>query len=348
MTATSQPRAGGRTRGPQLRQLTLLSTRELLRNVKTLFSLLFIFFFFLIVIFGVDAIVNGRRDAPVVSIASGSGSSAVVDALQRRGVDVRTGGDHEGVNARITVSDDHARIVLSETHSPAWKELVAAVHSTGVATSRIAVLDASGASETDVLRINLATALGLGFMAIAFMGTSVPLVSLRQRGALRLLGTTPARRSLFILGQSPVRFGLGLVEAAVVVVIAWWQGYVDFFDIPRLLVTLILGLAMFFAFAYLIACRATNTELVTQLSGLLPVIVIGTAGTIFPMELFPDVVRYAMDAVPSTWFMQAASADIVGTQPFFPVYWLWLMLAAITVAVGGLAARLFTWDQGDL
>lgn len=348
MTVASGSIAVARTRGAELRQLALLSTRELLRNVKTLVSLLFMFFFFLLVIFGVDYMVNGNRDAPVVSTAAGPGSSAVVEALQHSGIEVRTGSDQRGVNARISVSGDSARIVLVSPHEPAWKELVTAVHSAGFATSNIAVTNSSGAPETDVLRINLATVMVIGFLAIVLTGTSVTLVSLRQRGTLRLLGTTPVRRSSFILAQSPVRFGLGLAEAAVVVLVAWWQGYVESFDILRLLVTLVLGLAMLFAFGYLIASRATNAELMTQLSGVLPLLVILAAGTVFPLDAFPEPVRYATYVLPSTWFMQAAGADIAGTQPFLPVYWLWLMMAATTAIVGVLAARLFSWDQGEL
>ena len=347
MTADSETSAARRPRLPELRQLSLLSSRELLRNVKTLVSLLFMFFFFLILIFGIDYVVNGARHAPVVTVAAGSSTSEIIAALEQRGIEVREA-ESDDATARIAVNAGSARIVLSEPHPPAWKGLVAAVHSTGIPTSRIAVVDASGAVEVDVLRVNLATVLVTGFLAIAFMGTSVPLVALRQRGTLRLLGTTPARRSSFILAQSPVRFALGLGEAVIVVLVAWWQGYVESFDALRLFVTLVLGLAMLFAFAYLLASRAVNAELITQLSGFLPVIVILTAGTVFPMDVFPDAVRYATYVFPSTWFMQAASADLAGTVPFLPVPWLWVMMTATAAVVGALAARLFTWDQGEL
>lgn len=327
------------------KQLTLLSTRELFRNIKTVIALMFMFFFFLILMVGIDFVINGGRPAPVVSVADGPRSAQVSEALKSRDIAI---GTDRAATAKITIDGDRARIVLASKDKPAWKELVAAVHSTGVPSANILVADASGSPETDVLRINLATVLVTGFMAIAFMGTSVPLVTLRQRGTLRLLGTTPVKRLSFILAQSPVRFALGIAESIVIVLIAWSQGYVESFNVVRLFVTLILGLAMLFAFAYLLASRSANPDVITQVTGFLPVIVILTSGTVLPIDVFPDVVRYVTYAFPSTWFMQAIGADIAGTNPFISVYWLWLMMAAVGVVAALLAARLFKWDQGDL
>lgn len=344
MTTDSATASRSRSR-EAFKQLTLLSTRELLRNIKTVIALMFMFFFFLILMAGIDFVINGGRPAPVASVADGPRSAQVVDALQDRGITVRA---DSSATAEITVDGDRAQIMLPAKDKPAWKELVNAVHSTGVPSAKIVVTDASGAPETDILRINLATVLVTGFMAIAFMGTSVPLVTLRQRGTLRLLGTTPVKRLSFIVAQSPIRFALGIGEALVIVLVAASQGYVESFNVLRLLVTLVLGLAMLFAFAYLLASRSAHPDVITQVTGFLPVIVILTSGTVLPIDIFPDVVRYITYAFPSTWFMQAIGADIAGTDPFVPVYWLWLMMAGVGVAAALLAARLFKWDQGDL
>ncbi|MFZ7089182.1 ABC transporter permease [Curtobacterium sp. RRHDQ10] len=329
------------------KQLTLLSTREVFRNVKSFISLMFSFLFFLVVIVGVDFSVNGGRPAPVVSVAGGQHSAQVVTALRDHDLVVRAA-DDQSVTAKITIGEHRATIALVGKHKPSWKQLVAVVHSTGIPSADILVTGSDGTPEPDVLRTNLATVLVTGFMAVAFMGTSVPLVTLRQRGTLRLLGTTPVSRTAFILAQSPVRFALGIAEAIVVLIIAWSQGYVESLSIVRLSITLIVGLAMMFALAYLVASRATNPDVIAQVTGFLPVIVIFSCGTIVPLHIFPDFVRYLTYSFPSTWFMQAVGADIAGTQPFISVYWLWAMMAAVAVAAALLAARLFKWDQGDL
>ena len=341
--ATSAPR-----RRSALYELSVASSKELLRNSKTLFGLLFMFFFFLVLIWGVHLGVNGNRDAPVVGV-TGPQAARLVETLGDRGIEARIIDETDvtdDITARVSLTADAAVVRLGQPE-PDWIPLADAVGSVGIADARIAVLDADGAPETDILRVNLATALVLGIMAIAFMGTSVSLVRLRQRGTLRLFGTTPVKRLAFIVAQQPVRLALAVAEVAVIVAIAWSQGYVEQLAVLRLGVTLLLGVGMLFSFAFLLAVRSTNEELVAQLCGLIPVVIILTAGTVFPIYGLPGWVQALFDALPTTWFLQAVSADIAGTEPFTSIYLLWAMMAAVGVGVSLLAARLFAWDQGD-
>ncbi len=334
-----------------LYELSMASSKELLRNGKTIFSLLFMFFFFLIVMAGINVFVNGNRAAPVVGVVgSTEHGHALVSKLTGEGVKasiIEPGDAAPEVTARVTIENQSASVVLSTPKSPSWIDLSRTIHSLGIPSTQINVVDSAGGPEFDILRMNLATVLVAGFMAIAFMGTSVPLVALRQRGTLRLLGTTPVRRFTFIVSQSPIRFLLGVAEAAVIVAIAWTQGYVESLSVVRLAITLLLGLGMLFAFAYLLASRARNADLITQITGFIPVIVIFMSGTVFPLDGLPEAFRFATWCVPSTWFMQAASADIAGTEPFMSVYALWALMAGVGAGVAFLAAKLFTWDQGD-
>lgn len=342
--------AGSATSGglAAFRQLTLLSTRELLRNVKTVLSLLFMFFFFLILMVGVDYSVNGGRPAPTVAVVQSELAPQLQHELSAMKIKQVTDDASKPATAIITVKDGQAVIQLATKEKPSWKELSRAVEAVGVPASKIAVVDANGSPEVDVLRINLATVLVTGFMAIAFIGTSIPLTAMRQKGTLRLLGTTPVNRLAFILSQSPVRLALGLAEAAVILVVAWTQGYVASANLLRLSVTLVIGLLMLFALAYLLASRSTNADVITQITGFLPVIVILTSGTVMPSELFPAPVQFITRCFPTTWFMQAVGADASGVTPFVPVYWLWLMMGVVTVAAAILSARIFKWDQGEL
>ncbi len=126
------------------------------------------------------------------------------------------------------------------------------------------------------------------------------------------------KRLSFIVAQSPIRFALGIGEALVVVLVAASQGYVESFNVLRLFVTLILGLAMLFAFAYLLASRSAHPDVITQVTGFLPVIVILTSGTVLPIDIFPDGGPVHHLRVPETWFMQAIGADIAGTDRSYP------------------------------
>ncbi len=196
------------------------------------------------------------------------------------------------------------------------------------------------------LELNLGMILALGLLSIAFTGTTVPLVAMREHGTLRLFGTTPVSRLSFIVGQVPVRFAIGLAEAVVVLLIALLFG-LDPLGALRFAVTVVVGLALFFSLGFLFAARARNSELATQLTGLLPVIVLATSGTAFPIEVYPEVVQVAFQVLPTTWFMQAVNADLTGAATFLPEPLLWLMMAAVAVIVALVAARMFRWDAGE-
>lgn len=210
----------------------------------------------------------------------------------------------------------------------------------------IALIDAAMPG-LGILRTNLATIAAIGFMAITFLGTAVPLVSLRERGTLRLLGTTPIRKGVFIAAQTPARLVAGAVVAIIVVVAALALGALDVIGLLRLLVTFAVGLAMFFAFAYLLASRSRNTELVNNVAVMIPIAAMFASGDVFPREIIPQPVAVVLECLPTTWFVRAAAADLSGATTAIPVPVLWLMMAAVGGLAAFLAARLFVWDDRD-
>lgn len=332
-----------------LREMSAANARELSRNGKSIFSVLFMFGFFLVLIWALNFAINiGNRPAPVVSVSGASAVSAnALDELSKHGIGATSSGEpSDGVNAVVTIEGKKAQVVLGED-LPNWAGVVASLEAAGIANSDIVVVDAQGNPAVDLFRSNLAATLMMGYAGVAFLGTSVPLVALRRRGTLRLLGTTPLKRMTFILSQTPVRFGIGAVQALIVILLALAYGYVSGANLLRLIVTLLLGLAMFFAFGYLLASRSRNPELITQISGILPVLILFVSGSVFPTYILPDVVQEAIKFLPTTWFVQAASTDLVGTEPFLNVYLLWAMIAAVVIAVTVLASRLFKWDQAE-
>lgn len=199
----------------------------------------------------------------------------------------------------------------------------------------------------DPLRSALPGVLLTGIAAIALMGTTVPIVAMRERGMLRLLGTTPLRRPVFLAAQLPIRLILVAVETAVAVGIAELRGFAEDLDPLRLAVTLVLGTAMCFAFAFLFAARASSSEAAHQATTLLCVALLFTSGGIVSIETLPDPLLTAAHALPPVWFATALGGDLTGTAPPLPVPLLWLMMAVTTGAIGIVAARRFRWDQAE-
>jgi len=328
-------------------ELTVMGTKDLLRNVQTGFAMLFLFGFYLVVIFAIDfAFTSGNAQA-VVSVAASSPSfqSDLLGALASRGINTTSTAE----DANMSVSEDSGRVVvtISADELPSWKGVWQAVRATGVATSDISVVDTTGDRKIDILQANLGPALGLGFMGIAFIGTTVPLVSMRERGTLRLLGTTPLRTSSFILSLLPARYALGLIEVGVVLGIALSRNYVDGGTVWRLLITMLISLFMLFPLAFLFGSRASNAATMQQTMAMLAMILVIPAGGIFPPEIIPDVVQVALNALPTSWMIYALGTDLTGAHPFTSVYILWALMLVVSAAALITASKVFSWDQGD-
>jgi ABC-2 type transport system permease protein len=335
------------TSGSQaFREMSLASSRELLRSAKTFFGLTAIFVFFLGLVTALYLVDNLGHPDPVVVVSSADAGSDVTRALHDADIQVaKTAGD---ANAVVSVSGTSATVRLDRGDTPRWGKIVRALERSGLDPDRITVRDEFGSVQRDILRSNLSTVIVSGLVAIAFAGTTVPLVAMRRRGTLRLLGTTPVPRLQFLIAQTPVRVVLGVVEALVVLGIALGQGYVATGGLWRLPITFLLGFAMLFAFAFLLAGRSSNPDLMLQIVGIVPVVVLFGSGTLLPLNALPTFVTWISNALPSTWFMQAITADVTGSSPFVPVGVLWVMMAAVTAVLLAVSSRVFRWDQGDL
>lgn len=208
--------------------------------------------------------------------------------------------------------------------------------------------DAAADPGAHPLRAALPSILMTGIAGIAFMATTVPLVAMRERGLLRLLGTTPLKRSTFLLAQLPARLMLVLLEVGFVVCLVHMAGFADEGDnYWRLLCTLILEIAMLFACALLAASRARSAEATHQGATMLVMGLFVFSGTFIPPGTLPAFTEIVTNAIPSTWFAAALGTDLTGTAPFLPVPLLWGMMTIVTIATGLLALRRFEWDQEE-
>ncbi|WP_285028171.1 ABC transporter permease [Plantibacter sp. ME-Dv--P-122b] len=210
----------------------------------------------------------------------------------------------------------------------------------------VLVASASG-SPAGVLERGLPLVSSTGSMAIAFMLTTVPLVRHRSTGLLRALSTSPARRDAYLLGHLPIRVGLVVVEAAVIIALAAWTVPTrPFADLVAIAGTILLGGAMLLGFGYLLAARLTNPDIAMQLAYLLPMLALTTSGALFPLAVLPEWVAGLFGLLPTTWIVGALEATISqGPQPV-PLAVVWSLMAAFALVSGLAAARLHRWDAG--
>ncbi|GAA0336366.1 ABC transporter permease [Streptomyces blastmyceticus] len=339
---------------PALRQMVKTNARELFRDGKTAFFTLAFPLLFLAMFLGLGTFAAGGTYR--MAVAPAPEQRAVIENLQHvdgfrveawKKAELPEAGDLAGYDAIVRVSGQSAMIVVDPGKFGALKGLRSALSDSGISESHMDFRTPDGGAPFDPLKAALPTGLLMALMSIAFFGTATPLIALRARGTLRLLGTTPLNRITFVLAQAPVRLALVVVQLVVLGSVAVGMGFLPLAGTLRLVISGLLGAVMLFGFGYLIAARMRNAEVVNGLLGLLMPVVLFTSGLFLPMDLLPSVVGDVSKALPTTYLVDALNHDLNEAASVHSLAVDWLVLLAGAAIFGGLAARLFRWDQGE-
>lgn len=316
----------------------------MLRNPLSGLSMLFMFVVIIAVYASMWLAFTVLGTSPKVALVPVN--AQVAAALEGAGV-VVVDPDAEDRNAEVTLDGDRVFVVLDSATRPAWNSIWVGLRDAGYAPDAITVVDDDGDVKLDPLRMYLGVAALTGIAGAVFIGLTVPLVGMRERGLLRLFGTMPLRRSTFLLAQVPARLVVVLFEILVIVAIAVWRRYVDGLDVLSLAVTVALGSAMLFALALVFAGRSRNAEATQQSMVMLTLLLVFASGGIVPPSVLPSIAQVVMNALPTTWFVAALNADLTGAESFVPVPVLWLLMGLGACGALVFASRLFEWDQSE-
>ncbi|MBT2454178.1 ABC transporter permease [Streptomyces sp. ISL-86] len=330
------------------------NSRELFRDGKTAFFTLAFPLLFLGMFLGLGTLAAGGSYR--LAVTTSPEQPSVIESLKKtagfnaeawKAAELPEAGDLAGYDAIVSISGESATVTIDAGKFGALKDIRSSLSRSGISEPNMTFRTPDGGAPFDPLKAALPTGLLMALMSIAFFGTATPLIALRARGTLRLLGTTPLNRMTFVLAQAPVRLALVAVQLVLLGVVAVWMDFLPVAGTLRLMGTGLLGAVMLFAFGYLIASRMRNAEVVNGLLGLLMPIVLFTSGLFLPMGMLPSVVGTISRALPTSYLVDALNHDLNAAASVHSLAVDWLVLLAGALIFGGLAARLFRWDQGE-
>lgn len=197
-----------------------------------------------------------------------------------------------------------------------------------------------------LLQTSLSLVSTTGFMAVALVATTVPLVRYRSIGILRQLSTTSARRAAFLLGHVPIRAAIICAES-VIILAAAIAGGSTVGDAMPLAVTLLIGGAMLLSFGYLLASRMTNLDFALQLAYIIPLVILLTSGALLPLDIYPEPIQNLFQALPSTWFVDTFNAQLHGSTPLLPLGVMWASMALMTIGIAYVSLRFYRWQRTE-
>jgi ABC-2 type transport system permease protein len=185
-------------------------------------------------------------------------------------------------------------------------------------------------------------------MVLVFVGTlitSLGVVRERQAGTLEQLAVMPFRPRDVFVGKVAPYFLVASVDLAVVLGVGVWL-----FDVPfrGSVATLVLGAVLFLfvtlGMGVVISSVSQNQGQAIQLAIMLALPQVLLSGMIFPVESMAAGVRWIAYILPLTYFIEISRGVMLRAAPI-DALWLPLgMLAALGVAVFGLAVLRFRRD----
>jgi len=187
--------------------------------------------------------------------------------------------------------------------------------------------------------------LAMNLMFSCLWGVGWVVVRYRKNGVLRRLQATPLTAFEFLAAQVAARLLIVLSVTAVVYVAALWL--IDFTmqgSHLLLFVVFLLGAACLTSVGLLVATRLRTEELADGLLNLLSWPQLILSGVWFSLEGVNPAARALAQAFPLTHLVEAARRVMIDGAGLAEVWPQLAILAALTLALLGVSARLFRWN----
>ncbi len=188
-----------------------------------------------------------------------------------------------------------------------------------------------------------------GILAMSIMQSGLfgvlPLVEWREKKVLKRLGVTPLTRSTVVVSQLIFRLVLAVVQAAILLAIAYLV-----FDVPILgnwfvlLGLVMLGTLVFIALGYVVAARVKTVEGATPIVNLISFPMMFLSGVFWPVDMMPDFIRPVITALPLTYLADGFRQVMVKATPLYSMSIDIIVLIGWLVVCMFLTIRFFKWE----
>lgn len=185
--------------------------------------------------------------------------------------------------------------------------------------------------------------MGMIFILICAMMTSVSIVKEKEMGTMDLLLVSPVRPWTIVFGKLVPYFLLSCVILALTLVLSYTVLGIPFsFRLFDVIWVTILYVILALALGLLISTVASTQVAALLISGVMLMIpVILLSGMIFPVENMPLVLQWISCVIPARWYISAMRVLMIQRLPVDYVLTEVLVLAGMTLLVLALAIKKF-------
>ncbi|MFB7155427.1 ABC transporter permease [Lysinibacillus sp. NPDC056232] len=180
-------------------------------------------------------------------------------------------------------------------------------------------------------------------LSVGFLGTSVPLIEMRQKGILKTLRTTPLKESTFIISQIMVRFILGIMQILFFTLLGFIMNFITLSNIVPFILIGMLGLVMILTLGFLFGGLFNNAELASGVLsfGMVPLVML--SGAMLPLYILPDVVKSISYFIPFTYLTELFHQVLFDLDVKFSILVNLSIIIGVTLIIFYLTKRTFRW-----
>jgi len=185
--------------------------------------------------------------------------------------------------------------------------------------------------------------MGLIFMLICAMLTSVSIVKEKETGTMEVLLVSPIRPVMIVIAKMIPYFILAAIDLILILIISRYA-----LDVPlsgsmtALIVTSLVYIILALALGLFVSTLVDSQMAALLVSGMVFIIpVIMLSGMLFPIENMPVILQWISNIVPARWYIPAMRKIMIEGLGFEYVYMELTVLVVMTLALITIAIKRF-------
>jgi ABC-2 type transport system permease protein len=142
-------------------------------------------------------------------------------------------------------------------------------------------------------------------MSIGLLGTSTPIVEMRQKGILRMFELSPLGKTTFILAQISIRYILSVVQITFFMILGLFFGYISLSNIVPIILLSLLGVGLMLTLGFLFGSIFKSSEVTSGILAGVSAPLLMLSGVLLPFSLLPDIIEKVALFIPFTYLGDA-------------------------------------------
>ncbi|WLR54580.1 ABC transporter permease [Mesobacillus subterraneus] len=182
-------------------------------------------------------------------------------------------------------------------------------------------------------------------MSIGLLGTSTPIVEMRQKGILRMFELSPLSKTTFILAQISIRYLLSVIQITLFMILGLLFGFISLNNLVPIILLSLLGVGLMLTLGFFFGSVFKSSEVTSGVLAGVSAPLLMLSGVLLPFTLLPDIIEKIAMFIPFTYLGDAMR------QIFFPdlpgEYSLMtdiLVIIGFTVVVYFISVKTFKWN----